>query len=97
MVYTYLTSMFAMAVRDHLIAVLPCAGAIRLPKVDRGKRVIPSLEQVHQLAALLPARLSAMVYLAAGRGCGWERTWAWRWTTSTLPAGRSSYAGNSRC
>lgn len=96
-VYTYLTSMFAMAVRDHLIAVSPCDGAIRLPKMDRGKRVIPSPEQVHQLAALLPARLSAMVYLAAGCGLRLGEILGLGWRTSTLPAGRSSYAGNSRC
>jgi integrase len=67
-VYTYLTSMFAMAVRDRLIAVSPCDKSIRLPQVERGGRMIPSPEQVHQLAARLPARLSATVYLAAGCG-----------------------------
>jgi integrase len=67
-VYTYLTSMFTMAVRDHLIAMSPCDGRVRLPRVDRGSRVVPAPEQVHRLAELLPDRLSAMVYLAAGCG-----------------------------
>jgi integrase len=67
-VYTYLNSMFTLAVRDRMIAASPCDGGIRLPSVDRGVRVIPSPEQVHRLAALLPPRLSATVYLAAGCG-----------------------------
>jgi integrase len=36
--------------------------------LDRGKRVIPSPEQVHRLAGLMPKRLSAAVYVAAGCG-----------------------------
>lgn len=67
-VYTYLTSMFTMAVRDHLIGVSPCDGRIRLPRVDRGSRVLPSPEQVHRLAELLPEHLAVTVYLAAGCG-----------------------------
>jgi integrase len=66
-VYGYLNSVFASAVRDRLIASSPCVG-VRLPDIDRGKRVIPSPEQVHRLALLLPARLSAAVYVAAGCG-----------------------------
>jgi integrase len=67
-VYTYLSSMFTLAVRDRLIAASPCDSGIRLPPIDRGTRVIPSPEQVHRLAELMPARLSATVYLAAGCG-----------------------------
>ncbi|MFF5178283.1 tyrosine-type recombinase/integrase [Micromonospora sp. NPDC000316] len=67
-VYTYLSSMFAMAVRDRLISASPCDKGIRLPPVSRGSRVLPTAEQVHDLARLLPARLAAMVYLAAGCG-----------------------------
>ena len=67
-VYTYLSSMFKMAVRDRLIAVSPCDGRVRLPAIDRGSRVLPSPEQVHQLAELLPDNLSATVYLVAGCG-----------------------------
>jgi integrase len=67
-VYTYLSSMFTLAVRDRLIATSPCDRGIRLPSVDRGSRVIPSPEQVHRLAELVPERLSATVYLAAGCG-----------------------------
>jgi integrase len=66
-VYGYLNAMFASAVRDRLIARSPCID-IRLPGIDRGKRVIPSPEQVHRLAELMPPRLSAAVYVAAGCG-----------------------------
>ncbi|MEV4275862.1 tyrosine-type recombinase/integrase [Actinoplanes xinjiangensis] len=66
-VYGYLNAMFASAVRDRLIAASPC-DSIKLPAIDRGKRVIPSPEQVHRLAALMPERLSAAVYVAAGCG-----------------------------
>jgi integrase len=67
-VYSYVVSMFGLAVRDHLIGSTPCDSGIRLPRIERGRRVLPSSEQVHQLAAALPERLSAMVYLAAGCG-----------------------------
>jgi integrase len=66
-VYGYLSAMFASAVRDRVIGASPCVG-IRLPDIDRGKRVIPTPEQVHRLAELLPDRLSAAVYVAAGCG-----------------------------
>jgi integrase len=66
--YTYLSSMFTLAVRDRMMAASPCDAGIRLPPVARGTRVIPSPEQVHRLAELLPQRLSATVYLAAGCG-----------------------------
>ncbi|GGQ87223.1 tyrosine-type recombinase/integrase [Couchioplanes azureus] len=66
-VYSYLKSVFSSAVRDRLIASSPCVG-VRLPTVDRDKRVIPSPEQVHRLARLMPPRLSAAVYVAAGCG-----------------------------
>lgn len=67
-VYTYLTSMFSLAVRDQLIASSPCDGRIRLPQIERGSRVLPTPDQVHRLAELLPDRLAPMVYLAAGCG-----------------------------
>jgi integrase len=66
-VYGYRSAMFAGAVRDRLIASTPCVD-VRLPAVDRGKRVIPTPEQVHRLAQLMPDRLSAAVYVAAGCG-----------------------------
>ncbi|MFF5292593.1 tyrosine-type recombinase/integrase [Paractinoplanes globisporus] len=66
-VYGYLNAMFASAARDRIIASSPCVD-IRLPAIDRGKRVIPSPAQVHRLAQLLPGRLSAAVYVAAGCG-----------------------------
>ena len=36
--------------------------------ISRGSRVLPSAQQVHDLARLLPARLAATVYLAADCG-----------------------------
>ena len=66
-VYGYLSAMFASAVRDRIIASSPCVD-IRLPPIDRGKRVIPTPAQVHRLAELMPDRLSAAVYVAAGCG-----------------------------
>lgn len=59
--------MSAAAVGDRVIGVTPCTG-VRLPPVDRGDRFIPSPQQVHALAAALPAHLRAAVYLAAGCG-----------------------------
>lgn len=66
-VYRYLSAIFASAVRDRLIARTPCID-IKLPAIDRDKRVIPTPEQVHSLARLMPDRLSAAVYVAAGCG-----------------------------
>jgi integrase len=77
-VYAYLASMFSLAVRDHLIGVTPCDGGIRLPRIDRDRRVLPSPDEVHQLAGLLPDRLSPMVYLAAGCGLRLGRCWVWK-------------------
>jgi Phage integrase, N-terminal SAM-like domain len=48
-VYTYLSAMFTLAVRDRMLAVSPCDRGIRLPPIERGVRVIPSQEQVHRL------------------------------------------------
>ncbi|MBG0567389.1 tyrosine-type recombinase/integrase [Actinoplanes aureus] len=67
LVYSYVKAMFALAVRDRIIASSPCVD-IRLPGVDRGKRVIPTPAQVHRLAELMPDRLFAAVYVAAGCG-----------------------------
>ncbi|GAA1626768.1 tyrosine-type recombinase/integrase [Actinoplanes couchii] len=66
-IYGHLSAMFTSAVRDRLIPSSPCDN-IRLPAIDRGKRVIPPPEQVHRLAELMPRRLSAAVYVAAGCG-----------------------------
>ncbi|MEU7947989.1 tyrosine-type recombinase/integrase [Micromonospora taraxaci] len=54
--------------RDRPISASPCDKGIRLPPVGRGSRVLPTAQQVHDLARLLPARLAATVYLAAGCG-----------------------------
>lgn len=67
LVYGYLVSMFAAAALDRRIGSSPCAG-VRLPEVERRGHFIPTPEQVHALAAALPDRLAASVYLAAGCG-----------------------------
>ncbi|GAA0809112.1 tyrosine-type recombinase/integrase [Spirilliplanes yamanashiensis] len=67
-VYAYLGGMFALAVRDRMISASPCDDRVRLPSIVRGSRFIPAAEQVHGLAATLPDRLAATVYLAAGCG-----------------------------
>jgi integrase len=66
-VWSNLTSMFNAAVTDRVIGVSPCAG-VKLPTIPRHDHFIPSAEQVHTLAAVLPQRYSAIVYLAAGCG-----------------------------
>ncbi len=49
-VYSYLCSMFLMAVRDRLVASTPC-DSISLPEIDRRDRFIPAADQIHRLGA----------------------------------------------
>lgn len=65
--YGVLSAMFNAAVADRVIAATPCRG-VSLPAVDDGDHVIPTPEQVHALAAGLPPRYRALVYV--GAGCG---------------------------
>lgn len=65
--YSNIASMFAAAVIDGDISVSPCAG-IRLPEGEKHPHFIPTPDQVHALAENLPARHSAIAYLAAGCG-----------------------------
>ncbi|HYT87427.1 MAG TPA: tyrosine-type recombinase/integrase, partial [Gemmataceae bacterium] len=66
-VWSNLTSMFSAAVTDRVIGISPCAG-VKLPGIPGHDHYIPAAEQVHELAAALPERYSAIVYLAAGCG-----------------------------
>jgi integrase len=66
-VWSNLTSMFNAAVTDRVIGISPCAG-VKLPSVPKRDHYIPADEQVHALAAALPQRYAAIVYLAAGCG-----------------------------
>lgn len=66
-VWSNLTSMFNAAVTDRVIGVSPCAG-VKLPAAQRHDHYIPSADQAHALAASLPERYSAIIYLAAGCG-----------------------------
>lgn len=65
--YAHATSMFRAAVNDRAIAQTPCVG-ITLPEVSGGDHLILTPKQVHELAAELPARYQAAVYV--GAGCG---------------------------
>lgn len=65
--YTKLAAMFAAAVRDRVIGVSPCTG-IRLPDRMPIDRFILTPEQVHALAAAMPPRYRALVYVGAGLG-----------------------------
>jgi integrase len=66
-VYALLCGMFAAAVRDRAIASSPCVG-VTLPELPHVEQTILTPSQVHSLAAGLPDRYGAMVYV--GAGCG---------------------------
>lgn len=65
--FWYLNAMFTAAVHDKIIATSPCVG-ITLPELEQAEHLILSPKQVHELAALLPDRYRAAVYVAAGCG-----------------------------
>jgi integrase len=65
--YSYLAAMFSAAVRDRVIALSPCVGIV-LPRLDTAEHLVLTPAQVHALAAALPARYRALVYV--GAGCG---------------------------
>jgi integrase len=67
--YGTLVPMFNAAVIDRRIGVSPCAGVRPGDTLD-ATYYIARPEQVHALAAALPERYRAIVYLAAG--CGWR-------------------------
>jgi integrase len=61
--------LFAQAVLDRIIGESPCRG-VALPPLPKGIYDLPTVDQVHALAAAVPRRYRAAVYLAAG--CGWR-------------------------
>jgi integrase len=65
--YGYVVSVFAAAVRDKVIAVSPCDG-VRLPPARRKQVEIPPLSVLDVLRDALPPRLRAVVDLVAGSG-----------------------------
>lgn len=67
LVYSHLVSMFGAAARDRAIALSPCTG-IALPPLPHTEHLVLTPQQVHALAAALPPRYRAMVYV--GAGCG---------------------------
>jgi len=66
-VYSYVASMLQRAAIDRLIGVSPCVD-VRLPEVAGREHLIPTREQIHVLAAALPARYRAVPLLAAATG-----------------------------
>lgn len=66
-VYGYLATMLKAAVTDRLIGISPCQG-IHLPEIPDPDRYIPTLREVLAVAAELPDRYRAAVYIAAGCG-----------------------------
>lgn len=66
-VHAITRTVFRSAVADKLIAETPF-GKIALPKVQRGDVRAPSTGEVLAVAAAAPARLRALVVLAAGSG-----------------------------
>lgn len=69
MFFGTLVPLFNSAVVDRRIGISPCTG-VRLPEIPDAKYYIARPEQVHALAAALPERYRAIVWLAAG--CGWR-------------------------
>lgn len=67
LVHVYVKAVFAAAVEDRLIPVSPCR-RINLPQVERELVAPLTVEQVHHIAAGVPAHLEGMVWLAAGTG-----------------------------
>jgi integrase len=67
LVYGHLAAMFADAAEDRVIGASPCGG-VKLPELPHAEHLILTPEQVHKLAAELPAYHRAIVYV--GAGCG---------------------------
>lgn len=65
--YDLVSAMFKRAVRDRLISFTPCED-ITLPEQPEVEYWLPEDHQVHQLAAAVPGRYKAKVYV--GGGCG---------------------------
>lgn len=63
-----LRSMYGSAQRDRLVGMSPFAARLSMPEAHR-ERIVPlTVEQVHRLAAAMPARNRAMVLAQAGLG-----------------------------
>lgn len=65
--FSYVWQIMDAAVVDELRAENPCRH-VDVPFADKEKKFVPTAKQVHQIAAALPERYRAMVYLAAGCG-----------------------------
>jgi integrase len=68
--YGVLRAVLAMAVERDLIARSPCRG-IKLPKVTKTKRRLPTTDQIAELAAAIGRDYGAMVWIGAMLGLRW--------------------------
>lgn len=66
-VYRLAATVFKSAIRDRLIAVTPCEN-VKLPEKPRRDVVPLTVDQVAELADLMPDRYRALVVLGAGTG-----------------------------
>ena len=81
--YSFLTTMYASAVRDGFVKATPCAG-VNLPKVSRVRVVPLTVQQVMQLAEQIAPRHRSMVVVGAAtgmrggelRGLTWDRVFS---------------------
>lgn len=66
-VYRLAATVFKSAIRDRLITVTPCVD-VKLPEKPRSEVVPLTVDQVVELADLMPGRYRAMIVLGAGTG-----------------------------
>jgi integrase len=67
LVWSYVASMFTDAVHDRVIGISPCGG-VNLPRVIEAERYIPTVDEIYAVAAALPLRYRAAVWVSAGCG-----------------------------
>jgi integrase len=66
-IFIYCNAIFAAAVRDRVIPTNPCEG-VKLPKLDRGKVIPMTTEQVWGVADRIGPRYQGLILLAAATG-----------------------------
>lgn len=66
-IFIYCNAIFAAAVKDRVISINPCEG-VKLPKLDRGKVIPMTTEQVWEVADRIGPRYQGLIMLAAATG-----------------------------
>lgn len=67
-IYRHVAAVFKAAARDRVISRSPCEG-ISLPKANKDDKIIPlTVDQIRSVAALMPERWQAAVWVGAGTG-----------------------------